>query len=725
MAIETTRRSFLKSVAATGAVLVIGLRPNGSFAVAAAESASELNPFVRILPDGTVQVIIKHFEMGQGTTTGLATLVAEELDADWQRVTTEFAPANVELYKNLAFGAQGTGGSTAIANSYLQYRKAGAAARDVLVNAAAQTWGVPVSQITVENSILKAGDRQANFGEMIAKAATLVPPENPTLKKPDQFRLIGKDGLQRKDTPAKINGTAKFALDVKIPGMVYVVILRTPRFGGKLKSFDASAAKSVKGFIDAKELPTKEGIAVYAKNTWAALKSREAITAEWDFAEAENRSTDELIAHHVSLLDKPQYQAVKGADEARTDAALKAADQVVEGEFIFPFLAHAPMEPLNCVIEPTEKGVRFHDGCQFPTVVQMVAGAILKLDPANVEVRTVYAGGSFGRRATPVADYHAQAAMAFAVFGGKTPVKLVWTREDDLHGGFYRPIVAHRVRVGLKEGKIVGWDHRVVGKPIILDTGFATEEMKKSGVDPATVEGIDDTHYTIPQMSVRVGYPTTPVPVLWWRSVGHTHTGYVMESIIDMAAKAAKIDPVDFRLSMLSGDDKDQKRLTGVLKLVAEKAGWGKPKAGNFQGVALHKSFNTYVAEVVEISVKDGKIKVEKVTCAVDCGVAVNPDVIRAQMEGGIGFGLGAIMRNEITMTKGEVDQQNFPDYEPLRITDMPQVEVHIVPSAEAPTGVGEPGVPPIGPALANAIFAATGTRVLRPPMTRAGVKFV
>lgn len=725
MVIETTRRSFLKSAAATGAALVIGLRPNGRLAVAASGTTSELNPFVRILADGTVQVVIKHFEMGQGTTTGLATLVAEELDAGWSRVSTDFAPADKDRYKNLLFGAQGTGGSTAIANSYLQYRKAGAAAREVLVKAAAETWGVSPSDITVENGILKSGNKQAHFGEMIAKAATLTPTEEPVLKTPDQFRLIGKDGLPRKDTPAKINGTATFALDVKIPGMVYVVILRTPRFGGKLKTFDASAAKSVKGFLDAKALPTQEGIAVYAKGTWSALKSREAITAEWDFSAAENRSTDEIAAEHVSLLDKPQHQAMKGVDLAKTEAVLKTADQVVEGDFVFPFLAHAPMEPLNCVIEPTEKGVRFHDGCQFPTVVQMVTAAILKIEPANVEVRTVYAGGSFGRRATVVADYHSQAAMAFALLGGKTPVKLVWTREDDLHGGFYRPMVAHRVRVGLKDGKIIGWDHRMSARPIVLETFFASEEVKKSGVDPATVEGVNDTHYTLPDLSVGVSIPKTPIPVLWWRSVGHTHTAYAMETMIDMVAKAAKVDPVEFRLSLLTGDDKNKKRLAGVLKLAAEKAGWGKPKEGNFQGIAVHKSFESYVAEVVEISVKNGAIKVEKITCAVDCGVAVNPDVIRAQMEGGIGYGLGAIMRNEITLTKGVVDQQNFPDYEPLRITDMPKVEVHIVPSAEPPTGVGEPGVPPVGPALANAIHAALGTRVLTPPMTRAGVKFV
>ncbi len=724
MAIEITRRAFMSSAALAGVALVIGLRPDGRYAVAASDASTELNPFVRVLPDGTVQVVLKHFEMGQGTTTGLTTLVAEEIDADWDRVAIDFAPADTPRYKNLAFGAQGTGGSTAIANSYLQYRKAGAAAREVLVEAAAQTWGVPASSITVENSRLKSGNRTAHFGEMIAKAATLLPSAEPKLKSPDQFRLIGKDGLARKDSKAKTNGTATFALDVKIDGMLYAVVLRSPHFGGKLTLFDASGAKSVAGFVDAKALPNKVGVAVFAKNTWSAIQSREALKAEWDFKDAENRSSDEMIADHIALLEKPQHQAMKGGDLSKTGDMLKKADQIVEGEFVFPLLAHAPMEPLNCVIEATEKGVRIHDGCQFPTIVQAAAAKMLKLEAANVEVRTVYAGGSFGRRATPVADYQSEAIMAFDLMGRKTPIKLVWTREDDLRGGYYRPMAVHRARVGVKEGRVVAWDHRVAAKPILLNTSFVNEEVKKSGIDPTTVEGINDTHYAIPGMSVGVSAAETPMPILWWRSVGHTHTAFAMESMMDMAAKAAGADPVAFRLSLLEGDDKHRQRLAGVLKLAAKTAGWGKPQPGRFQGVAVHRSFNTYVAEVVEVSLKDGAVKVEKVICAVDCGVAVNPDVIRAQMEGGIGFGLGAVMRNEITLTKGAVDQANFPDYEPLRITDMPVVEVHIVPSAEPPTGVGEPGVPPVGPALANAIHAATGQRVLRLPMTKSGVKF-
>lgn len=723
MTIQTSRRSFLKGAAASGVVLVVGLRPDGAFA--AGPGGARINPFVRIAPDGVVQVVLKHFETGQGTATGLATLVAEELDADWERVTIDFAPADNARYKNLFFGVQGTGGSTAIANSFMQYRKAGAAAREVLVAAAAEAWGVPASAITIEKGVLKAGSRSAHFGEMIGKAATLTPSEDPAVKDPSQFRLIGMDGLPRLDSPGKTTGTATYALDIKLPGMVTAVLLRAPRFGSKLLGFDAAGAAEVPGFVDAKALPTGTGVVVYGNGTWAAIQAREAITADWDFSAAENRSTDELIAYHGGLLDRPAFQARKGADLAATGRAIEGADQILEAEFLFPLLAHAPMEPLNCVIEPTATGVRIHDGCQLPGGVQPTVAHVLGIEAAKVEVNTVYAGGSFGRRATPVSDYQAEAAMAFALLGAKTPVKLVWTREDDIRGGYYRPMAMHRARVGLKDGRIVGWDHRIATKPIIKGTPFEALAIPEGDpVDGSSVEGINDTHYAIPSLSVGLSDAQSPMPVLWWRSVGHTHTAFAMETLLDRVAEAAGVDPVDLRLGLLSGGDKDQQRLAAVLKLAAEKAAWGRPPAGRFQGVALHKSFSTYVAEVAEVSLRDGAIKLEKVTCAVDCGVAVNPDVIRAQMEGGIGYGLGAVMRNQITLTEGEVDQSNFPDYEPIRITDMPRIDVHIVASSEAPTGVGEPGVPPAGPALANAIHAATGKRITRLPMTESGIEF-
>jgi isoquinoline 1-oxidoreductase beta subunit len=725
MTFQTTRRDFLVGAAAAGAALVVGFDTLG--ALDAGPADAQLNPFVKIGADGAVTVVLKHFEMGQGTSTGLAVLVAEELDADWAGVHTEFAPADGSRYANLFFGSQGTGGSTAIANSFLQYRKAGAAAREVLVRAAAEAWGVAAEAVSVENGILKAGDRHAHFGEMAARAAALTPSAEPLLKAPDRFRLIGDAKLRRRDGEAKTNGTATFALDVKRPDMAYAVILRAPKFGGKLVSFDASTAESVAGFLEALALPNGAGVAVYARSTWAAIQARQAISAEWDFAAAETRSTAELTAYHAGLLDSPQHQARPGGDFAVAGKVIEGAARIVADEFAFPYLAHAPMEPLNCVIEPTEVGVLFHDGCQFPGMVQPVVASVLGLEPEQVEIRTVYAGGSFGRRATMNADYQAEAAMAFDLVDRQIPVKLVWTREDDLAGGFYRPMAAHRARIGLDaDGRIVGWEHRIATQSIIKGTVFESA-LVKDGLDLISVEGCADTHYAIPNMAVGLADAETKVPVLWWRSVGHTHNAYAMEVLMDMAAEAVGADPVAFRLALLPDrENADQRRLAGVLELAAEKAGWGAPVGpGRGRGVALHKSFGSYVAEVAEVSVgADGLVKLERMVCAVDCGLVVNPDVVVAQMEGGIGFGLGAVMRNRITLADGVVEQANFPDYEPLRITDMPKVEVHIVPSTEPPTGVGEPGVPPAGPALANAIYVATGKRVTRLPMTEAGVAF-
>ena len=722
MTFESTRRGFLQSAA--GAALIVGFGPGGS--LAAGSAGASINPFVKISEDGRLTVILKHFEMGQGTTTGLTTLVAEEMDADWDSVAIEFAPADNEKYANLLFGSQGTGGSTAIANSFVQYRQAGAAARALLVAAAAEAWGVAPEEIAVENGRLSAGGNSAHYGEFAAAAAEMTPPEDPVLKDASTFRLIGNPDLPRKDSVAKTDGSAIFAIDVRLEGMVYAVLLRAPNFGAKLKSFDASGAAEVPGFVDAKALANGAGVAVYGTTTWAAIEAREAITADWDLSEAETRSTDGIEAEHLALLADPQFQARPAVQPADTAAALESAEQVIEAEFLLPHLAHAPMEPLNCTIEPTETGVRVHDGCQFPALTQPFVAGTLGLDPSQVEVVTVYAGGSFGRRANTAADYNVEAALAFDALGRDRPVQLVWTRGDDLAGGFFRPMAAHRARIGLDaEGRITGWDHRIAAQSIFKNTPME-DIVVHEGVDHASVEGMADTPYAIPAMTVGLSDWTSPMPVLWWRSVGHSHTGYVMEVLIDMAAEAAGQDPVEFRRALLSDDaNADHPRLRGVLDLVAEKSGWGTPvPEGHGRGLAVHKSFSSYVAQVAEVSVTDGKVKIEKFTCAVDCGIAVNPDVVKAQMEGGIGFGIGHVMRGKITLSDGVVDQSNFPDYEPLRMGDIGAIEVHIVPSAEPPTGVGEPGLPPAGPALANAIAAATGTRVFKLPMQDHGIDF-
>lgn len=726
MNVNTSRRGFLKGAAATGAVLVVGLRPDG--ALAASSNPTMLTPFVQIGSDGSVTAIIKHFEMGQGPATGLSTLIAEEMGLSMDQIGYDFAPSNPQIYNNTLFGPmQGTGGSTAMANSYLQYRQAGAAARDMLLQAAAQAWGADASDLSLADGMISGAGKSAPLGDFVEAAATLEAPAEPRLKDPSEFRLIGNPDVRRLDSAAKGNGTAMFAMDIQRPNQMIAMIARPEQQRATAVSVDASGAEGIKGFISAGVLPNKAGVAVFAENTWAAMQARNAISVEWDTNNAETRSSDQIEAEIRAALEAEPTYNVNDADVPAVRAAIDGADTVVEETFYFPLLAHAPMEPLNCTIEQTEDGgILMHDGCQIPTLPHGALAEIFGVPFEKVQIRTVLAGGSFGRRATPQADYQVEAAMAFLLTDRSRPVHLVWSREDDLRSGYYRPAFGHKVRVGLDgSGNMVGWEHRVAGQSIMKGTPFEAFAVQ-NGIDHSSVEGTVDSPYQIPMASFGLTDTEKATSTLWWRAVGHTHTAYVMEVMMDMAAVAVGIDPVDFRLSYLNGDGPDQQRKAAVLKLAAEKANWGNAPAGRSQGIAVHKSFNSYVAEVVEISgtAEDG-IKIEKVTCAVDCGVAVNPDVIKAQMEGAIGYGIGHNMRDKITLTEGVVDQFNFPDYEPLRISDIQEIEVHIVPSAEPPTGVGEPGTPPAAPALANAIAAASNLRIATLPMNDNGASFV
>ncbi|HEY4043006.1 MAG TPA: xanthine dehydrogenase family protein molybdopterin-binding subunit [Rhodopila sp.] len=714
-----SRRNLLKGSAALGGALVIAthISPPAFAAETAARSqpAPMPNAFIRIAPDDTVTVIIKHLDKGQGVATGLTTIVADELGADWPQMRAEFAPANAALYSNLAFGLQGTGGSTSIANSWMQLRSAAAAAREMLVTAAADQWQVPASEITVEKGVVghPPTGKTARLGTLAPSAAKLPVPQNPTLKDPAAFRLIGSREVKRLDTPNKITGKTIYAMDVKRPNMVYAVLARSPKFGGTVKAFDASAATALPGVVDIVRVPM--GVAVLGTTTWAAKQGRDALNIDWDFSKAETRSSDAILADYKKRAAEIGLPAVAVGD---TTKALASADKVVEGEFEFPYLAHAPMEPLNCVVELTADGCEIWAGSQFQTVEQGAVAAVLGIKPEQVKINTLFAGGSFGRRATPGADYFVEAATIAKAWGGQRPVHLVWTREDDIRGGYYRPMVYHKVRAGLdKDGRIIAWDHHIVAQQIMEGTPFEKFTVR-NGIDSLSIEGVPDMPYAVPNVSIAMHPVRAPVPVLWWRSVGHTHTAQVVEVMIDDLAHAAGKDPVEFRLALL----KDHPRHAGVLKLAAEKAGWGQalPK-GRGIGIAVHESFKTFVAQAAEVTVADnGTFKVDKVVCAVDCGIAVNPDIVVAQMEGGVGYGLGAALRNKITLTNGEVDQSNFHDYEPLRIVDMPTVEVHIAASGEAPTGVGEPGVPAVAPAISNAIFAACGKRLRSLPFSAA-----
>ena len=724
MTANISRRGFLKSAAAAAAVLYVGATPDG--AAAAGSSDAMLNPFVKIDSDGNVIAIIKHFEKGQGPATGLSTLIAEELGVTMEQIGYEFAPSDPQVYNNLFFGPfQGTGGSTAMANSWMQYRTAGANAREMLIKAAAQAWGVDAAGLDIQDGMVTGGGKSSPLGEFVAAAAAIAPSETPRLRDQSEWKIIGNEATRRLDSPIKVNGQAKFGMDVHLPNQMVVMIKRTPQRGGLVAGIDDSAAKDVKGFIMAMPLPTKHGVAVYAENTWAAMQARAVIEVDWDMSAAETRSSQQIRDEIMAVLEAAPVYNVNKADTLAIRSAVDAAAQVVEKTFYFPLLAHAPMEPMNCTIEQTENGdIVLHDGAQMPTGPHMAYQQIFGLPAEKIHINTMLTGGSFGRRATPDADYQVEAGLAFVMTDRSRPVKLVWDREDDIRGGYYRPATGHKVRVGLDaDGKIAAWEHQVAGQSIMKGTAFGAFSVK-DGVDHSTVEGLADSPYAIPNMAVGLTDTEKATSVLWWRSVGHTHTAYVMEVMMDMAAKAAGRDPVEFRLAYLDGGDKDAQRKAGVLKLAAEKGNWGNPAAGNVQGIAVHKSFGSFVAEVVEVSgtPEDG-IQIEKVTAAVDCGIAVNPDVIRAQTEGAIGYGIGHAMRDQITLDGGAVEQSNFPDYEPLQISDIKSIETHIVPSAEAPTGIGEPGTPPSAPALANAI-AQLDVQVAELPMSENGVAF-
>jgi isoquinoline 1-oxidoreductase subunit beta len=711
---NSTRRDFLKSAATVSVVaLTIGFEWGGSSRRAFAGAASPgavapfaPNAFLRIGADNSVTVIAKHVEMGQGAYTGLATIVAEELDADWTRVQVESAPADAKRYANLVFGnLQGTGGSSAMANSWMQLREAGGKARAMLLAAAAKQWKVPVADLTVERSVVyhMPSKRQASFGTLVATAATLPVPDTVKLKDPKDFKLIGH-AAPRVDASAKSDGTAQFTLDVALPGMLVALLKRPPHFGSTVRSFDAAAASAVAGVVKVVAVP--RGVAVVAKNFWAAKQGRDALTVEWDDSKAEKRSSAALMDEYRRLADQPAVSARKQGDAAK---AIHDAAHKVSASYEFPYLAHAPMEPLDAVVKLNADSCEIWAGDQFQTIDQANAAKTAGLDPQHVSIHTLYAGGSFGRRANVGSDYIVEAVSIAKAYGADgTPIKLQWTREDDIRGGLYRPMYFHKLEAGLSaDGHLTGWRHVIVGQSIMAGGPFAV--MIKDGIDPTSVEGAANIAYDIPNIAVDLATTQTGVPVLWWRVVGSSHTAFAVEAFIDEVAHAVGEDAFTFRRKLL---DK-QPRMKAVLELAADKAGWNTPlPAGKGRGIAVAEAFKSYVAQVAEVSVdKDGRVKVDRVVCAVDCGTAINPDIVAAQMEGGIGFGLGAVLYGAITLKDGKVEQDNFNSYRVLRINEMPKVEVHIMPSAEPPTGVGEPGVAPVGPAVANAIFAATGKR--------------
>jgi isoquinoline 1-oxidoreductase beta subunit len=716
--IHATRRDVLKG----GAVLTVGLwLPSVGVQAddAAVAKAGTLvpNAFVRIGEDNIVTVLSKHVEMGQGAYTGLATIVAEELDADWNQIRVEGAPADAKLYNNLAFGPfQGTGGSTAIANSYDQLKNAGATARAMLVTAAANRWQVPANEITIASGVVqhKSG-KSARFGELVAAAAKLPVPAEVQPKDPSAYNRIGKSA-HRVDSKAKSTGKAIFTQDLKLPGMLTAVVAHPPRFGGKVKSFDASKAKEIKGVksVVAFETPARSGVAVVATDFWAAKKGRDALTIEWDESSAFKQSSEEMLKEYRALTKKPGDIAKQEGD---VEKAFAAAARTVEATYEFPYLAHATMEPMNCVVQIGQGTCEVWNGEQFQTADQMAIATMLGIAPKDVKINQLFAGGSFGRRANPAGDYLVETVAIAKAIGTSDPVKLVWTREEDMRAGYYRPMYVHWLKAGVDaQGKIIAWQHRIVGQSITRGTLFDS----KSKIDFTSVEGAQNLPYHIPNLLVDLHTTEPQVPVLWWRSVGSTHTAFSTECFLDDIARATKQDPYALRRSLL---EKHPRHLA-VLDLVAEKSGWKKKRAADeIYGLALHESFNSVVAQVAKLKKTPNGPKLVNVVCAVDCGIAVNPNIVAMQMESGIGYGLSAALMGAVTFKEGQVEQGNFDDYPVLRINEMPAVETHIVPSRNKPTGVGEPGTPVIAPALANALAQLDGKPIHALPLSAHGVK--
>jgi isoquinoline 1-oxidoreductase beta subunit len=706
------RREFIRTGAAIGGGLLVSLHAplagRTSDALAAEEKDFALNAFVRIGTDESVTVISAHSEMGQGIYTSLPMLLNEELQADWSKIRVEAAPVD-KVYNHPVFGMQMTGGSTTSPAEWERYRKMGAVARTMLVEAAARQWNVEASSCRVDKGVVIHGatGRHATYGSLANAAAQLTAPADVPLKPAKEFTQIGKP-TRRLDTPSKTNGTAQFGLDVRVPGILTAVVARPPVFGGKVAKFDASEALKVPGVKAVKEVPS--GVAVIAERFWPAKIGRDKLIVDWDLGPNAALSTEQMLRDFTEMAKNPGTIAKKTGDP---EAALKTAVKTITAEYDVPYLAHAMMEPLNCVVDLKADSCEIWTGTQFETVDRANAAKVAGLPPESVQMHTTLLGGGFGRRANPASDFVVEAVHVAKA--AKAPVKVVWTREDDLKGGWYRPMWHDRFVAGLDaSGNPVVWTHTIVGQSIMQGTLFEAYGIK-DGVDAASVEGAADLLYGIPNLQVDLHTPKIGVPVQWWRSVGHSHTGFSVEAFLDEVAHAGGKDPYELRRTLLA----KQPRMRAVLELAAQKANWGsKLPAGVGRGIATHFSFDSYVAQVVEASVeKNGAVRVHRVVCAVDCGTVINPDTVKAQMEGGIIFGLTAALKTEITLKDGRVQQDNFHDYQMLRIFESPEIEVHIVPSSENPTGVGEPGVPPVAPALANAIFAVTGKRIRRLPI--------
>ncbi|HWP34098.1 MAG TPA: xanthine dehydrogenase family protein molybdopterin-binding subunit [Thermodesulfobacteriota bacterium] len=705
MTTAISRRTLLKGGAAVGAGLAIGFSvPLGRRAARAATGVFAPNAWVRIDREGIVTIINPQSEMGQGTFTSMAMIVADELEADWGAVRVEQGPADPVYGNPNAGGAQFTAGSRSIRDLITVWRRAGAAAREMLKAAAAQEWGVPVAEVEAEQGAVyhRPTGRKLTYAQLVDKAAALPVPQNPPLKRRDQFKLIGK-GVPRLDTPDKVTGRAIYGIDVKVPGMLVATVERCPVFGGRVATFDATRARAIKGVRHVVQISS--GVAVVADDYWTAKRGRDALVVVWDEGPNARLDSAAISQGYAALAQQPGLVARREGDALK---ALGEASRTLEAVYEVPFLAHATMEPQNCTAHVRPDGCDIWVPTQNQTATQQEAMRLTGLPREKVRVHTTMLGGGFGRRGE--VDFVTEAVELSKAVGA--PVKVIWSREDDIRHDFYRPATYNVFRAALDpQGRPLAWFHRIVGPGILIQKGRAAP----NSVDRAAVEGAANIPYDIPNLQVEFHHKDFGVPVGFWRSVGASQNAFITESFVDELAHAAGQDPFEYRRALLGKSPRHK----GVLELAADRAGWGsRLPAGRYRGIAVAFSYGSWAAEVAEVSVaRDGSVRVHRVVCAIDCGLAVNPDQIRAQMEGGIVWALTAALKGEITIAGGRVRQSNFHDYPMLRINEMPVIEVHIMPSEEPPGGVGEPGVPPLAPAVANAVFAATGVRIRRLPI--------
>lgn len=715
-----SRRSFVATSVggAVGLAMLPGLAgAQGAAAKPGSKPTEQPLAFVSIAPDGTTTVLCNRMDMGQGIETGLAMICAEELDADWSKVRTGFGDQRGE-YVDPLFGMHLTGGSNSVKNSYQQYRELGARCKAMLVAAAAQGWGVPAASLKAQNGVISGAGKSAGYGEFFDAAMKLPVPEAVTLKDPKAFKLIGQPtGLVV--GKAKSTGAQAYGMDVQLPGMVVAVIQRPPVFNGKVAKLDGSEALKVKGVKAVLVVPLDrggQGVAVVASGYWAAKKGRDALKLDWDLNGLAKPDTQALTKQYLALAKTPGTQAPKLDADA---SGWSKAPKKITADFVFPYLNHAQMEPLACTVDLKDDRCDFYFASQMPGIDAMNLAKLVGLGPEQVQINVQMAGGGFGRRATPASEWPREAAavaVALAKAGQRMPVKVIWSREDDVKAGYYRPMTVHRAEIGFDAtGKVLGWQHRIVSQSILKGSpleGFGY----KDGVDGTTVEGMREP-YEVP-MNLSVHHPDVNVPVLWWRSVGSTHTAYVMETLVDEIAFATKQDPVAYRLKLMAGNAKAD-RHRAALQAAVDKSGYGKRKLkpGQAWGVAVHESFESVVAYVVVASMKgkgkDRQPVLQEVHAGVHCNLCVNPRSVETQVQGAAIMALGTTMpTHRVTFKDGAVEQNNFYDMAMPRMPDAPKVmTVSIVPSSDPPKGMGEPGLPALAPALANAVARLTGQR--------------